>query len=70
MARASATWTNTDTAHFEPADLIRTDYVLIEILQDIEHLAQTHNHDVLTANRGGALVLNESEEILFRMGAA
>lgn len=70
MARATATWTNTETVHFEPADLVRTDYILTEILQDVEHIAQTHNHDPKTANRGGALVNNEAEEIMFRLGAA
>ena len=70
MARATAIWTSTDTAHFEPADLVRVDYLLEDVLQNIEHIAQTHNHDPLTANRGGALVNNEPEEILFRLGAA
>jgi len=51
MARATATWTNTDTGHFEAADLIRTNYLLEEVLQNIEHLGQLHNHG--DASAGG-----------------
>lgn len=47
MARGTAIWTNTDVAHWESGDLIRTDYTLAEMIQDIEHLAQLHNHGTL-----------------------
>lgn len=69
MAQASATWSNTETAEFEPADLVRVDYML-KVLERIEHIAQNHDHDITTPNMGGALILNEPEEILFRLGAA
>lgn len=70
MARFTATWTNTNDGDWAPADLVKTDKFRDQVGQNIEHIAQTHNHDPLTANRGGALVNSEAEEIMFRLGAA
>lgn len=59
MARATADWTNTEVAHFESADLVRTDYLLADVLQNIEHIAQLHNHggdDVSTGFAQGTYV--------------
>lgn len=68
--RATASWTNTEIAHFEAADLIRTDYLLTDVLQNLEHIAQVHMHRPTISNDGRPLVLNEPEEMFFRLGAA
>lgn len=55
MARASATWTNTDADHFKAgltgsASILA--YWLTDVLQNIEWIAQSHNHDGGTADGG------------------
>ena len=67
MARAAAIWGNTVIADWQAGDLVPETKWLEQVLQSLEHVAQTHNHDVDTANSGGALVLDNSEEILLRM---
>ncbi len=67
MARATATWTNTVVADWEPGDFVEVTNWLQQVLQNSEHIAQTHDHDVDTSNSGGALALDNIEEIMLRM---
>ena len=59
MAQAAATWTNTDASKYEPGDLVETTHWLTNVLQNLEHIAQTHNHDLDTANMGAPLKYGE-----------
>ena len=61
MARATATWTNTELADWTAGSLVRETKFKQQVLQDIEHLAQIHNHDGGTAD-GGTLATARSEE--------
>lgn len=70
MARFSATQHDTEETHWEAADLVRTDYFRDEVGENIEYIAQTHQHRRDTASDGAVLVLEHADEILFRMGAA
>jgi len=69
MPRFGAVWNNTNDDHWKPAGLVRADWWSVDVGQNIEYLAQVHDHDPNVAARGGPLVLNEPEEIAFRMGA-
>ncbi len=69
MARASSTWTNTDTTLFKGGREANAAFVtdwLVQVLQNEEHLGQSHGHDQDTANDGATLVLGEVAEILWR----
>jgi hypothetical protein len=70
MARATATWTNTDDTDWEPGDLVRETNWLEQVLQNTEHIAQTHAHDADTANDGGRLRVREGKDIMMLLGAA
>ena len=54
MARFTATWTNTEATDWEAGKLFRTDKFEEQVGQNLEWLAQSHNHDG-TAN-GGAII--------------
>lgn len=69
MARATATWTNTEVTDFEAGDFLRATKLLQQVLQNIEHLAQTHNHDGGTAD-GGVLILADPLGLMFYGPAA
>lgn len=68
MAEPTATWTALDTANFEAGDFLRAPKFL-EILQNLYHLANTHNHDGGTAD-GGVLVLADPLGLMFYGPAA
>lgn len=63
MARADATWTNTDDSLHEPADLVHITNWLEQALQNLEHVGQIHGHDADTANDGGRLRVKEGKDI-------
>ena len=67
MAQAAATFTATIAADWDPGTLIETDDLLVQVLQNAEHISQIHDHDPDTANMGGPLVIASVEEILVRM---
>lgn len=69
MARFTATWNNTDDGHWESADLVRTDYFQDEVGENIEHIAQTHDHTPGASNDGGRLRVNEGKDIIILLGA-
>ena len=63
MARASATWTDTVVANWQAGSLITVTPILEQILQNIEHVAQTHDHTAGTANDGERLRVKEGKDI-------
>ena len=70
MAQASATWTNTVAANWNPGQLIKVTIFKEQVLQNVEHIAQTHNHDADTANAGSRLRVKEAKDIWLLTGAA
>jgi hypothetical protein len=67
MARATASWTNTETSDWDAGDGVRATKLLQQVLQNIEHLAQSHNH---TGDpQGGALALADPKAIWFYSAA-
>lgn len=72
MARASATWTDTNTSHFRPgmkaSDSIE-DYWVTDVLQNVEYIAQTHAHREGVSGDGAVLFLNSGKGITYFVGA-
>ena len=69
MTRATATWTNTVVEDFQAGNFLRATKLLQQMLQNLEHLAQVHNHDGGTAD-GGVLVLADPLGLMFYGAAA
>ena len=72
MARAGSIWANTNTAHFD-AGLTAANSILLywltEVLQNVEHIAQTHAHLEGATAPGGVLVLNNGKSMMYYLGA-
>lgn len=59
MARATATASPTDQDHWTGGKTLAESwllYLVVEVLQNLEYLQQTHAHRDTVANDGGALV--------------
>lgn len=67
MAAPSAIWTALDTTDWDAGDGVYEDKML-QLLQDIMHLATVHKHDGATAS-GGAIATVDPKSIWF-YGAA
>lgn len=64
MARATASWTNTDDQVWIAGSYFRYDKFLAHVLQNIEYLAQTHTHVGGDPN-GAALPAAEYKNIFY-----
>jgi hypothetical protein len=53
MARATASWTNTEATDWTAGNFIRQTKLLQQVLQNLEYFAQTHNH---TGDPAGAVL--------------
>lgn len=68
MARASgAAWTNTEATDWEANDYFRTDKFLQQVLQNIEYMAQTHDH---TGDPDGATLTVADYKNIWYFGGA
>lgn len=63
MAAPSAIWTALDTADWDAGDGVYEDK-LLQVLQDIMHLATVHKHDGATAS-GGPIAMADPKAIWF-----
>ncbi|MCK6564678.1 MAG: hypothetical protein L6Q80_08015 [Dehalococcoidia bacterium] len=64
MPRATATWTDTETADWTAGSRVREGKLLAQLLQNLEHLAQSHRHGGGTAD-GATLPVADPKAILF-----
>ncbi len=61
MARATATWTNTVVANWTAGSFVRETPLLQQVLQNMEYMAQSHNH---TGDpNGGVLALADPKAV-------
>ncbi len=70
MAQAAAIWVDTVVADWEAGDLVPVTNWLQQVLQNIEHLSQSHGHDAGTSEDGGRLRVNEAKDIWLLLGAS
>ena len=70
MARATATWTNTVKADWQPGQLLKVTNFKQQVLQNTEHISQTHNHDAATAHAGGPPPPTDGKDTSARQGGA
>lgn len=68
MARATATWTNTELTDWEAGDGVRETNVKEQLLQNLEHLAQTHDHSGDAAD--GAILQTADAKSIWYYGTA
>lgn len=68
MARATATWTDTETTDWAVTQKVREGKFRLQVLQNLEHLAQTHAHDGGTA-AGGTMAVADPKAVWY-FGAA
>lgn len=68
MARATATWTDTETADWTTRARVRETKLKQQFLQNIEHLAQNHSHGGGTAD--GAPLATANPLVIWYYGAA
>lgn len=69
MARFTATWTNTETTDWEAGDFVRSDKVQAQLGQNIEFLAQSHDHNG-DAGDGGTMAVADPKAIWYYGAAA
>jgi len=62
MARASATWTNTEATHWIAGQYIRLTRFLQQVLQNIEFLGQSHDHNGDPGD-GGTLAVADAKAV-------
>lgn len=70
MARFSATWTNTTAGNWEAADTVTAANIQSDVGQNVEYIAQTHNHDGTTPGSGKKLALKDGVRIMWILGAS
>ena len=68
MAEPTPVWTPLDVADWQAGDYVR-EPELLELLQNLYHIASVHNHDGGTAD-GGVLVLADPLGLMFYGPAA
>lgn len=64
MPRATATWTDTETADWLAGSRVRQGKLLAQLLQNLEHLAQNHRHAGGTAD-GATLAAADPKALWF-----
>jgi len=69
MPRATSVWTNTEIQDFEAGDFLRAAKLLEQVLQNIEHLGQSHTHNG-TNGGGGFLATADPKAVIYYSAAA